>query len=161
LCIPKQFLDPNGHNRYYQTSGPGGTYLVGPGTPGNPRKHEIPKKSKSVSKVKVIQKRYVDGLCWVSGNLLKKIVYDFPLVWGCSSLAPTPSLSFRPHCDYIPWHNTAGEPIISYDFLRQLTMLPIEKIGDCKNLEILVQNQSFWNIVGARPTGSTSQQRER
>ena len=30
--------------------------------------------------------------------------------------------------------------------------LAIEKIGDWKNLEILVQNQSFWNIVGARPT---------
>jgi len=39
--------------------------------------------------------------------------------------------------------------------------LAIEKIGDSKKLEILVQIQSFWNIVGARPTASTSQQRER
>ena len=37
----------------------------------------------------------------------------------------------------------------------------IEKIGDWKKLEILVQNQSFWNIVGERHTASTSQQRER
>jgi len=35
------------------------------------------------------------------------------------------------------------------------------KIGDWKKLEILVQNQWFWNIVSARPTASTSQQRER
>ena len=37
--------------------------------------------------------------------------------------------------------------------------LAIEKIGDWKKLEILVQNHSFWNI--ARTTASTSQQRER
>jgi len=30
--------------------------------------------------------------------------------------------------------------------------LAIEKIGDWTKLEILVQNQSFWYIVGARPT---------
>jgi len=36
-----------------------------------------------------------------------------------------------------------------------------QTIGDWKKLKILVQNQSFWNIVGARPTASTSQQRER
>ena len=32
-------------------SGPGRTLPVGPGTPGNPKKHGIPKKSKSVSNV--------------------------------------------------------------------------------------------------------------
>jgi len=36
--------------------------------------------------------------------------------------------------------------------------LAIEKFVDWKKLKILVQNQSFWNIVGAR---HTSQQRER
>ena len=32
--------------------------------------------------------------------------------------------------------------------------LAIEQIGGCKRLEIVVQNQSFWNIVGARPTAA-------
>jgi len=34
------------------------------------------------------------------------------------------------------------------------TFQAIENIGDWKKLEILVQNQSFWNIVTARPTAA-------
>ena len=33
-----------------------------------------------------------------------------------------------------------------------LVPLAIEKIGDLEKLLILVQNQSFWKIVGAHPT---------
>jgi len=33
-------------------------------------------------------------------------------------------------------------------------LLVMEKIGDLEKLEILVQHQSFWNIVGARPTAA-------
>jgi len=37
-------------------------------------------------------------------------------------------------------------------YLLSLLFLAIQKIGDSKKLEILVQTQSFWNIVGARHT---------
>jgi len=37
---------------------------------------------------------------------------------------------------------------------KSFETLAAEKIGDWKKLEILVQNQSFWNIVGARPTAA-------
>jgi len=50
---------------------------------------------------------------------------------------------------------------VGCDNISDWSILVIEKIGDLKKLEILVQIQSFGNIVGARPTASTWQQRER
>jgi len=44
-------------------------------------------------------------------------------------------------------------PALKYFYMIH-RVLAIEKIGDWKKLEILVQNQSFWNIVGARPTAA-------
>jgi len=53
-----------------------------------------------------------------------------------------------------------GLLICLYDH-RWYGLLAIDKIGDWKQLVILVENQSFWNIVCTRPTDSTSLQRER
>jgi len=62
------------------------------------------------------------------------------IFWRISSLYVVPCLGMN---------NLAGCTTINFSMV-----LAIEKIGDSEKLEILVQNQSFWNIVGARPTAA-------